>query len=268
LLIVGAYILSQTLASPIAIRIFVFTIGISLTLMSGLAVLTSISSIIKLRPEDGVRPSEGAVEGTFLLLTLITWLVVADWVIDRGILSGSICLLLALSATKRMAAGASQLTRSQSINSDRVKRVVMGRDGWIIVASVFLIVGFFTIPFEVVNSFIFSNFPSQQPYRAGLRAAFWGSVYVVGYTMIFAIPVSIGGAIWLEEYAPRGKLQSGIQTLITNLAGVPAVVFGLFGLALCSSDRGFGMGLGGTILTAGVTMATMAMPTSEQSLHH
>tara|TARA_B100001564_G_scaffold266753_1_gene228350 strand:- start:4846 stop:8700 length:3855 start_codon:yes stop_codon:yes gene_type:complete len=261
LLIVGAYILSQTLASPIAIRIFVFTIGISLTLMSGLAVLTSISSIIKLRPEDGVRPSEGAVEGTFLLLTLITWLVVADWVIDRGILSGSICILLALSATKRMAAGASQLTRSQNINSDRVKRVVMGRDGWIIVASVFLIVGFFTIPFEVVNSFIFSNFPSQQPYRAGLRAAFWGSVYVVGYTMIFAIPVSIGGAIWLEEYAPRGKLQSGIQTLITNLAGVPAVVFGLFGLALCSSDRGFGMGLGGTILTAGVTMATMAMPT-------
>ena len=83
---------------------------------------------------------------------------------------------------------------------------------------------------------------------------------MVGYTMLFAIPLSIGAAIWLEEYAPNNRLRRTIQALITNLAGVPAIVFGLFGYYV-SHPSGIGLGLGGTVMTAGMTMATMAMPT-------
>ncbi|MGB0832636.1 MAG: phosphate ABC transporter permease PstA, partial [Candidatus Thalassarchaeaceae archaeon] len=129
------------------------------------------------------------------------------------------------------------------------------------VSFVVLALASVTVPVSIQIPFVWSNFPSSEPYNAGLRAAFWGSVYVVAYTMLFAIPVSIGAAIWLEEYAPRNRLRSAIQTLITNLAGVPAVVFGLFGLAVFLTDRGIGLNLGGSILTAGLTMATMAMPT-------
>ena len=271
-LLMGIYIISSTISSELYLifKLFLLTIGISITLLSSLGVIASILSIWGLRPEEGVRPSEGFTEGASLIVTITSYLLAIGWVFNNGFIIGSICLLMSASAFKRLIEGASQLTRSKEINEDRVKRVVMGRDGWILVTSVVMIVAFFTIPFEIVNSFIFSNYPSQQPYRAGLRAAFWGSVYVVGYTMLFAIPVSIGGAIWLEEYAPKNYWQSAIQTLVTNLAGVPAVVFGLFGLALCSSSSGFGLGLGGTILTAGITMATMAMPTiviaSQESL--
>ena len=262
-LLFGIFIISSTISSELYLIfiLFLLTIGISITLLSSLGVIASIWSIWSLRPEEGVRPSEGFTEGTSLIVTITCYFVAIGWVFNSGFIIGSICLLMAASAFKRLIQGASQLTRSTDINEDRVKRVVMGRDGWILVASVVTIIAFFTIPFEIVNSFVVSNYPSQQPYRAGLRAAFWGSVYVVGYTMLFAIPVSIGGAIWLEEYAPKNFWQSAIQTLVTNLAGVPAVVFGLFGLALCSSSSGFGLGLGGTILTAGITMATMAMPT-------
>ncbi|HII26744.1 MAG TPA: phosphate ABC transporter permease PstA, partial [Candidatus Thalassarchaeaceae archaeon] len=262
-LLLGIFIISSTISSELYLifKLFLLTIGTSITLLSSLGVIASIWSIWGLRPEEGVRPSEGFTEGASLIVTITSYLLAIGWVFNSGFIVGSICLLMSASAFKRLIEGASQLTRSKDINEDRVKRVVMGRDGWILVASVVMIVAFFTIPFEIVNSFIFSNYPSQQPYRAGLRAAFWGSVYVVGYTMLFAIPVSIGGAIWLEEYAPKNYWQSAIQTLVTNLAGVPAVVFGLFGLALCSSSSGFGLGLGGTILTAGITMATMAMPT-------
>ena len=262
-LLIGLFIISSTINSNLYLifKLFLLTIGISITLLSSLAVIASFWSILTLRPEVGVRPSEGFTEGASLIVSIASYVIVIGWVFNSGFIIGSVCLLMSASAFKRLIAGASQLTRLTNINEDRIRRVVMGRDGWILVASVLMVVAFFTIPFEIVNSFIFSNYPSQQPYRAGLRAAFWGSVYVVGYTMLFAIPVSIGGAIWLEEYAPKNFLQSTIQTLVTNLAGVPAVVFGLFGLALCSSSTGFGLGLGGTILTAGITMATMAMPT-------
>ena len=124
-----------------------------------------------------------------------------------------------------------------------------------------MVIALFAIPMNIHIPFVWSDYTSSEPYKAGLRAAFWGSVYVVGYTMLFAIPLSIGAAIWLEEYAPNNSFRRGIQALITNLAGVPAIVFGLFGLALFLTDRGIGLGLGGTVMTAGMTMATMAMPT-------
>lgn len=246
----------QTLLIP-----FTFTIGGAVTIMSGIALLVSISEIFGIRPETGVPRADGVVDLGLLLFTGLVIFVALQWVFIEGWLVGAIMLLLIMSGIKRLVLAGLQLTRTDNIQFDRLKLVVKGRQGWITASLVALVIGFFTIPLAIHIPFVWSDFTSSEPYKAGLRAAFWGSVYVVGYTMLFAIPLSIGAAIWLEEYAPNNRLRRTIQALITNLAGVPAIVFGLFGLAMFLTDRGIGLGLGGTVMTAGMTMATMAMPT-------
>jgi len=140
--------------------------------------------------------------------------------------------------------------------------MVEGRDGILLAAQMALIFSIFFIPLRFSIPFIFDNYSDVlEPYNAGLRAAYWGTIYVVLYSLFFAVPLSIGAAIWLEEYAGKNKITEFIQALIANLAGVPSVVFGLFGLAIFVQEAGLGWNLGRTILAAGLTMATMAMPT-------
>ena len=65
-----------------------------------------------------------------------------------------------------------------------------------------LIFSIFFIPLRFSIPFIFDNYSDVlEPYNAGLRAAYWGTIYVVLYSLFFAVPLSIGAAIWLEEYA-------------------------------------------------------------------
>lgn len=246
----------QTLLIP-----FTFTIGGAATIMAGIALLVSIAEIFAIRPETRVPRADGLVDLGLLLFTGLVVFIALQWVLIDGWLIGAVMLLLIMSGIKRLVLAGLQLTRTDNIQFDRLKLVVKGRQGWVTATLVALTIGFFTIPLAIHIPFVWSDFTSSEPYKAGLRAAFWGSVYVVGYTMLFAIPLSIGAAIWLEEYAPNNRLRRTIQALITNLAGVPAIVFGLFGLAMFLTDRGIGLGLGGTVMTAGMTMATMAMPT-------
>ena len=240
---------------------FTFTIGGAVMIMSGIALLVSVSEILGIRPETRVPRADGLVDLGLLLFSGIMIYIALHWVLVEGWLVGAITLLMIMSGVKRLLLAGLQLTRTDNIQHDRLKLVVKGRQGWMTATLVALTIALVSIPISVHIPFVWSDFTSSEPYKAGLRAAFWGSVYVVGYTMLFAIPLSIGAAIWLEEYAPNNRLRRTIQALITNLAGVPAIVFGLFGLAMFLTDRGIGLGLGGTVMTAGMTMATMAMPT-------
>ena len=71
------------------------------------------------------------------------------------------------------------------------------------------------------------------PYASGIRAAFFGTIWVMLIAMIVSIPISVEPAIYLEEYAKPNRATKLIQALvITNLAGVPSIVFGMFGLAI------------------------------------
>ena len=246
----------QTLLIP-----FTFTIGGAVMVMSGIALLVSVTEILGIRPETRVPRSDGLVDLGLLLFSGLMIYIALHWVLVEGWLIGAVTLLMIMSGIKRLVLAGLQLTRTENIQFDRLKLVVKGRQGWITASLVALTIALVSIPMSIHIPFVWSDFTSSEPYKAGLRAAFWGSVYVVGYTMLFAIPLSIGAAIWLEEYAPNNRLRRTIQALITNLAGVPAIVFGLFGLAMFLTDRGIGLGLGGTVMTAGMTMATMAMPT-------
>lgn len=113
----------------------------------------------------------------------------------------------------------------------------------------------------------------SRPEDAGLRTAIIGSIWMIALTILFALPLGVGAAIYLEEYAAGGPIARIIQTNIDNLAGVPSIIYGILGLALfvrllenvtSGSLFGFGSGdetaNGRTILSASLTMALLILP--------
>lgn len=97
---------------------------------------------------------------------------------------------------------------------------------------------------------------SARPARAGIVQAIIGSVTITVLVVVLAIPVGVGAAIYLEEYARDTRLARFIRTNIRNLAGVPAIVYGLLGLAVFSTS----LGLGSTLLAGGLTLAILVLP--------
>ena len=77
-----------------------------------------------------------------------------------------------------------------------------------------------------------TNYASRKPLESGILAPMAGTVWIVGLTAIFTIPVGIGTAIYLEEFARKNRLTRLIELNISNLAGVPSVIYGLLGLAV------------------------------------
>jgi phosphate transport system permease protein len=102
----------------------------------------------------------------------------------------------------------------------------------------------------------FANFPSRRASQAGILSAWVGSALVMLTTMLAAVPLGIGAAIYLEEYAPKNWLTDLIEINVTNLAGVPSIVYGLLALGLFVYQFGFGE----SILTAGLTLALLILP--------
>ncbi len=104
-------------------------------------------------------------------------------------------------------------------------------------------------------SFITSR-ASRRPERAGLITALFGTLWIMALTALIAIPIGIGAAIYLEEYAPRNWWTKVLQTNIANLAGVPSVVYGLLGLGVFANT----LGLGRTVITGALTMSLLVLP--------
>jgi len=102
----------------------------------------------------------------------------------------------------------------------------------------------------------FTSFPSSNPEEAGILAAWVGSLLVMLATMIIAIPLGVAAGIYLEEYAPQNWLSALIEINVTNLAGVPSIVYGLLALGFFNQT----LGLGESILTAGLTLGLLILP--------
>jgi len=102
----------------------------------------------------------------------------------------------------------------------------------------------------------FTSFPSRRPGQAGILSAWIGSVLVMLVTASVAVPIGIAGAVYLEEYARKNWFTDVIEINITNLAGVPSIVYGLLALGLFVYTFGFGQ----SILSAGLTLALLILP--------
>jgi phosphate transport system permease protein len=101
-----------------------------------------------------------------------------------------------------------------------------------------------------------TSYPSRFPERAGIKAALFGTIWVMGFTALFAIPLGIGAAIYLEEFAPHNWVTRVIETNINNLAGVPSIIYGILGLTVFVRI----MDLGRSVLAGGMLLALLVLP--------
>jgi phosphate transport system permease protein len=101
-----------------------------------------------------------------------------------------------------------------------------------------------------------TSFPSRRASEAGILSAWVGSALVMLVTMFAAVPIGVGAAVYLEEYAKKNWLTDVIEINVTNLAGVPSIVYGLLALGLFVYQFGFGE----SVLTAGLTLGLLILP--------
>lgn len=102
----------------------------------------------------------------------------------------------------------------------------------------------------------FTGYPSRFPRKAGVLPGVVGSIYIIILTVVFSVPVGLGSAIYLEEYAKNNRLTRFIKINISNLAGTPSIVYGLLGLSVFVTTFGFGR----SILSASLTMSLVVLP--------
>uniref|UniRef100_A0A831U2S3 Phosphate transport system permease protein PstA n=1 Tax=Geobacter metallireducens TaxID=28232 RepID=A0A831U2S3_GEOME len=107
-----------------------------------------------------------------------------------------------------------------------------------------------------LNASFFTSFPSRMAEEAGILSAWVGSVLVMFVTACAAVPLGVAAAIYLEEYAPKNWMTAIIEINVTNLAGVPSIVYGLLALGLFV----YTLDLGQSILSAGLTLALLILP--------
>lgn len=121
-----------------------------------------------------------------------------------------------------------------------------------------------------------SGFPSRHAEEAGLLSALAGTIWLMALTAVFTVPIGVGAAIYLEEYAPRNWITNLIEINLSNLAGVPSIVYGLLGLAVFVQFFGLAVlvdfqilgldfyyrftGLGRTLLAGSMTLALLVLP--------
>lgn len=101
-----------------------------------------------------------------------------------------------------------------------------------------------------------SSFPSRFPERAGIKSALVGTLWLIGLIAVISIPIGVSSALYLEEFAKPGKINKFIEVNISNLAGVPSIVYGILGLAIFV--RFFA--LERSLLSGALTMSLLILP--------
>lgn len=119
-----------------------------------------------------------------------------------------------------------------------------------------LLLQVFSKGFKYLNFDFLTGYPSSSPARAGIAPAIVGSIFIIFLTTIIAVPLGIGTAIYLELYAKPTRFTEFIKLNIQNLAGVPAIVYGILGLGIFVK---FFM-LGSSILAGALTLALLVLP--------
>ncbi|MBC8282671.1 MAG: phosphate ABC transporter permease PstA [Nitrospinae bacterium] len=101
-----------------------------------------------------------------------------------------------------------------------------------------------------------SEFPSRFPAKAGIKSALYGTLWLISFTALFSVPIGIGAGIYLEEFSQKNKMTEFIDLNISNLAGVPSIVYGMLGLVIFV--RWFG--LEQSVLAGSMTMSLLILP--------
>ena len=126
-----------------------------------------------------------------------------------------------------------------------------------IVLVLFIILGFILVKgVSVINWNFLTQAPTDGMTKGGIWPAIVGTFYLMVGSAVFAFPVGVVSGIYMSEYAPKGKLVAFIRTMTNNLAGIPSIVFGLFGMAFFVNYLAFG----DSILAGSLTLGLLALP--------
>jgi len=110
-----------------------------------------------------------------------------------------------------------------------------------------------------LDSRLWENYASARPERAGAKAALYGTLWVVGLAALITVPVGLGAALYLEEFARKDRWYNRlIEVNIQNLAGVPSIVFGILGLAFVVRGT---LGFGFTVKSGAIILSLLILPT-------
>lgn len=104
-------------------------------------------------------------------------------------------------------------------------------------------------------SFI-TDLPSRKAEKSGIYTALMGSIWILCLTTVIALPIGIAAGIYLEEYSKKGKLSALLEINISNLAGVPSIIYGLLGLEVFVRI----MNLGASVLAGSLTLSLLILP--------
>ncbi|MCC5648652.1 phosphate ABC transporter permease PstA [Nostoc sp. XA013] len=125
-----------------------------------------------------------------------------------------------------------------------------------IVTLLALLLDLITDGFPRLSWQFLTSFPSRRAEEAGILSAWVGTLLVMFVTSLVAIPMGIASGIYLEEYARKNWLSDLIEINVTNLAGVPSIIYGLLALGVFV----YGLNLGRSIISAGFTLALLVLP--------
>lgn len=138
---------------------------------------------------------------------------------------------------------------------------------YFIVAILFSILSFIIYKgVGVINWNFITQMPEEGMTKGGIFPAIIGTLCLVAGSMIFAFPIGVLAAIYMNEYVKDGIIKKSIKQMTNNLAGIPSIVFGLFGMSLFVNKLGFG----DSILAGSLTLGLLALPvvirTTEEAL--
>jgi phosphate transport system permease protein len=135
--------------------------------------------------------------------------------------------------------------------------------GLLLLATVLSIIVLLTLLIDLltdgaswIRPHFLTNYGSFRPERAGARAALIGTLWLMVLVTVITVPLGIGAALYLEEFAPRNRLTRAIETNIANLAGVPSVVYGLLGLGVFVQA----LSMGRILLAGAMTLSLLVLP--------
>ena len=129
--------------------------------------------------------------------------------------------------------------------------VLVGVTGLAVLIVEIMVEGLPWLDFQFLTSYM-----SRKPELAGIKAAVMGTIITIVFTAVFTVPIGVGAAIYLEEYAPKNRFTQIIEVNISNLAGVPSVVYGLLGLGVFVQL----MSLGKVVMAGALTLTLLVLP--------
>jgi len=159
-----------------------------------------------------------------------------------------------------------KIERSKRL-SERVAFGVFRVMSLLVVGILFIILGFIVIKgISVISWDFITKMPEDGMTKGGIYPAIIGTLYLIAGSMLFSFPIGVLSGIYITEYARNGWVVKFIRLMTNNLAGIPSIVFGLFGMSLFVNTLGFGDSIIAGSLTLGLMTLPVVIRTTEEAL--